>query len=190
MAKSLERKSWHTNLHGFFPNHYIRDWILQQRWKWVCRSNCHKQRSTLWLGTCPNPPYKLSHKLKEKSNLINMLMIIVCFLSHYGKFIMACHHSKCLLWVPNDCSSYSYVCVWRWTLYALWESTISSEWFCYTNLIRGWDINSVFCFFIEALLEPLTYLEEYNCHEFRLNYILGCDNQVYHSIVSTLSMYY
>ena len=45
-------------------------------------NNCHKQRSTLWLGTCPNPPpYKLSHKLKEKSNLINMLMIIVLFFS-------------------------------------------------------------------------------------------------------------
>ena len=116
----------------------------------------------LWLGTCPNPPpppYKLSHKLKEKSNLINMLMIIVCFLSHYGKFIMACHHSKCLLWVPNDYSSYSYVCVWRWTLYALWESTISSEWFCDTNLIRGWDINSVFCFFYRGPLRASNLLE-------------------------------
>ena len=42
------------------------------------KSCCHKQRSTLWLGTCPNPPpaHKLSHKLKEKSNLINMLMIL------------------------------------------------------------------------------------------------------------------
>ena len=152
---------------------------------------CHKQRSkrsTLWLGTCPNPPppYKLSHKLKEKSNLINMLMIIVLFFF----LIMACHNSKCLLWVPNDCSSYSYMCVWRWTLYSLWESTLSSEWFCDTNLIRGCDINSVFCYFIEALLEPLTYLKEYNCHGFRLNYILGCDLQVYHSIVSTPSMYY
>ena len=29
--------------------------------------------------------------------------------------------------------------------------------------------------FREALLEPLTYLKEYNCHGFRLNYILGCD---------------
>ena len=139
-------------------------------------SNCHKQRSTLWLGTCPNPPpppppYKLSHKLKEKSNLINMLMIIVLFFF----LIMACHNSKCLLWVPNDRSSYSYMCVWRWTLYSLWESTLSSEWFCDTNLIRGCDINSVFCFFIEALLEPLTYLKEYNCHGFHLNYILGCD---------------
>ena len=138
--------------------------------------NCHKQRSTLWLGTCPNPPpppppHKLSHKLKEKSNLINMLMIIVLFFF----LIIACHNSKCLLWVPNDRSSYSYMCVWRWTLYSLWESTLSSEWFCDTNLIRGCDINSVFCFFIEALLEPLTYLKEYNCHGFRLNYILGCD---------------
>ena len=32
-----------------------------------------------------------------------------------------------------------------------------------------------FVFFIEALLEPLTYLKEYNCHGFRLNYISGCD---------------
>ena len=80
-------------------------------------------------------------------------------LSHYGKFIMACHHSKCLLWVPNDYSSYSYVCVWRWTLYALWESTISSEWFCDTNLIRGWDINSVFCFFYRGPLRASNLLE-------------------------------
>ena len=141
--------------------------------KQKCDIYCHKQRGTLWLGTCPNPPppYKLSHKLKEKSNLINMLMIIVLFFF----LIMACHNSKCLLWVPNDRSSYSYMCVWRWTLYSLWESTLSSEWFCDTNLIRGCDINSVFCFFIEALLEPLTYLKEYNCHGFCLNYILGCD---------------
>ena len=99
---------------------------------------------TSWLGTCPNPPpppYKLSYKLKEKSILINMLMIIVLFFF----LIMACHNSKCLLWVPNDRSSYSYMCVWHWTLYSLWESTLSSEWFC------------------EALLEHLTYLEEYNC---------------------------
>ena len=106
-------------------------------------------------------------------------MIIVLFFF----LIMACHNSKCLLWVPNDRSSYSYMCVWRWTLYSLWESTLSSEWFCDTNLIRGCDINSVFCFFREALLEPLTYLKEYNCHGFRLNYILGCDILVYHSIV-------
>ena len=120
---------------------------------------CHKQRSTLWLGTCPNPPpppppYKLSHKLKEKSNLINMLMIIVFFF-----LIIACHNSKCLLWVPNDRSSYSYMCVWRWTLYSLWESTLSSEWFCDTNLIRGCDINSVFCFFYRGPLRASNIFE-------------------------------
>ena len=153
----------------------------------------------LWLGTCPNPPppYKLSHKLKEKSNLINMLMIIVCFLSHYGKFIMACHHSKCLLWVPNDYSSYSYVCVWRWTLYALWESTISSEWFSETNLIQGCDINSVLCSFqlvwmilARTPFEPHTYLigDNHQCPS--LKYTLGCDIQVHHSIVLALSMYH
>ena len=175
--------------YSYLPQRFI----FPQRFN-ICRlcalkkANCHKQRSTLWLGTCPNPPppHKLSHKLKEKSDLINMLMIIVLFFF----LIMACHNSKCLLWVPNDRSSYSYMCVWRWTLYSLWESTLSSEWFCDTNLIRGCDINSVFCFFIEALLEPLTYLKEYNCHGFCLNYILGCDIQVYHSIDSTPSMYY
>ena len=85
---------------------------------------CHKQRSTLWLGTCPNPPppppYKLSHKLKEKSNLINMLMIIVLFFF----LIMACHNSKCLLWVPNDCY-YSYIifiCVCDDELYTFFEN--------------------------------------------------------------------
>ena len=152
---------------------------------------CHKQRSTLWLGTCPNPPppppppHKLSHKLKEKSNLINMLMIIVFFISLLWHVITQSVCFEFLMILPLIVI---YVCDDK--LYSLWESTLSSEWFCDTNLIRGCDINSVFCFFIEALVEPLTYLKEYNCHGFCLNYILGCDNQVYHSIVSTPSMYY
>ena len=83
------------------------------------------------------------------------------------------------------------ICVCDDELYTLYENLhyhlndfVTQIWLEAVTLILS------FVFFIEALLEPLTYLKEYNCHGFCLNYILGCDIQVYHSIVSTPSMYY
>ena len=53
------------------------------------------QRSTLWLGTCPNPPpHKLSHKLKEKSNLINMLTLLLVTTACFA----ACDNCLKTLW--------------------------------------------------------------------------------------------
>jgi len=57
-------------------------------------------------------------------------------------------------------------------------------------MLRPFYLFSLKIFFIVALLEPLSYLKEFNCHGFHLNYILGCDIQVYHSTVLTPSMYY
>ena len=80
---------------------------------------CHKQRSTLWLGTCPNPPppYKLSHKLKEKSNLINMLMIIVLFFSLLWHVITQSVCFEFLMIVPLIV-----ICVCDDELYTLYEN--------------------------------------------------------------------
>ena len=83
------------------------------------------------------------------------------------------------------------MCVCDVELYTLYENLqyhlndfVTQIWLEAETLILS------FVFFIEVLLEPLTYLKEYNCHGFFLNYILGCDIQVYHSIDSTPSMYY
>ena len=83
------------------------------------------------------------------------------------------------------------MCVCDVELYTLYENLqyhlndfVTQIWLEAETLILS------FVFFIEVLLEPLTYLKEYNCHGFSLNYILSCDIQVYHSIDSTLSMYY
>ena len=49
----------------------------------------------LWLGTCPNPPpHKFSHKLKEKSNLINMLTSLLVTTACFA----ACDNCLKTLW--------------------------------------------------------------------------------------------